>query len=81
MVHGPGTLAVSQTVSQNREFDLLDDSAKILIRSKVRTKVVPQGGVELRPRAPFLLIKTLLNNSLWILLSLSAPFSPPLYFQ
>ena len=52
MVHGPGSLAVSQTVSQNRAFDLFTDSAKILIRLKVRTQVVPQKGIELRPRAP-----------------------------
>ena len=53
MVHGPWPLAVSQTVSQNRAFDLFTDSAKILIRLKVRTEVVPQQGIELRPRAPF----------------------------
>ena len=52
-MHGPWTLAVSQTVSQNRAFDLFTDSAKILIRLKVRTEVVPQQGIELRPRAPF----------------------------
>ena len=81
MVHGPWSLAVSQTVSQNRAFDLFTDSAKVLIRLKVRTQVVPQEGIELRPRAPLILIKTLLNNNLWILLFFSPPFSPPLYFQ
>ena len=44
---------MSQTVSQNRAFDLFTDSAKVLIRLKVRTQVVPQYGIELRPRAPF----------------------------
>ena len=55
MVHGPWPLAVSQTVSQNRAFDLFTDSANILIRLKVRTQVVPQHGIELRPRAPLVL--------------------------
>jgi hypothetical protein len=45
-------LTVSQTVSQNRAFDLFADSAKILIRLKVRTGMVPEQGIELRPRAP-----------------------------
>ena len=53
MVHGPWLLAVNQTVSPNRAFDLFTDFAKILIRLKVRTEVVPQQGIELRPRAPF----------------------------
>ena len=39
--HSPWSLAVSQTVSQNRAFDLFTDSAKILIRLKVRTEMVP----------------------------------------
>ena len=42
MVLGPWSLAVIQTVSQNRAFDLFTDSARILIRLKVRTEVVPQ---------------------------------------
>jgi hypothetical protein len=46
-------LTVSQTVSQNRAFDLFADSAKILIRLKVRAGMVPEQGIELRPRAPF----------------------------
>ena len=45
-------LTVSQTVSQNRAFDLFADSAKMLIRLKVRTGMVPEQGIELRPRAP-----------------------------
>ena len=47
-------LTVSQTVSQNRAFDLFADSAKMLIRLKVRTGMVPEQGIELRPRAPLL---------------------------
>ena len=43
-VRGPRSLAVSQ----NRAFDLFTDSAKILIRLKVRTEVVPVKGIELR---------------------------------
>ena len=54
MVHGPWPLAVSQTVSQNKVFDLFTYSAKILIRLKVRTEVVPQQGIELRPWALFI---------------------------
>ena len=45
-------LTVSQTVSQNRAFDLFADSAKILIRLKVRTGMVPEQGIELRHKAP-----------------------------
>ena len=52
VVQGSCSLAVSQTVSQNRALDLFNDSAKVLIRLKVRTQVVPQEGIELRPRAP-----------------------------
>ena len=52
-VCGPWSSVVGQTVSQKRAFDLFTDSAKILIRLKVRTEVVPQQGIELRPRAPF----------------------------
>ena len=44
-------LTVSQTVSQNRAFDLFADSAKILIRLKVRTGMVPEQGIELCSRA------------------------------
>ena len=55
MVHGPWPLPVGQ----NRAFDLFTDSAKILIRLKIRTEVVPQQGIELRPRAPFNLRKTI----------------------
>ena len=49
MVHDPWSLAASQTVSQNRAFDLFADSAKLLIILKVRTQVVPQQGIELAP--------------------------------
>ena len=42
-------------VSQSRYFDLFTDFAKVLIRLKVRTQVVPQKGIELRPRAPLIL--------------------------
>jgi hypothetical protein len=45
-------LTVSQTVSQNREFDLSADSAKVLIKLKVRIQVVPVKGIELRHKAP-----------------------------
>ena len=46
-------LTVSQTVSQNRAFDLFADSAKILIRLKVRTGMVPEQGIEPLSSAPF----------------------------
>ena len=46
-------LTVSQTVSQNRAFDLFTDSAKILIRLKVRTGMVPEQGIEPLSSAPF----------------------------
>ena len=39
---GPRSVAVSQTDSQNRAFDLFTDSDKILIRLKVRIEVVPR---------------------------------------
>ena len=42
LVLGPWFLAVSQTDSQNRAFDLFTDSDKILIRLKVRIEVVPR---------------------------------------
>ena len=45
-------LTVSQTVSQNRAFDLFADSAKILIRLKVRTGMVPEQGIEPLSSAP-----------------------------
>ena len=45
-------LTVSQTVSQNRAFDLSADSAKILIRLKVRTGLVPEQGIEPLSSAP-----------------------------
>ena len=46
-------LTVSQTVSQNRAFDLFADSAKMLIRLKVRTGMVPEQGIEPLSSAPF----------------------------
>ena len=50
MVCDPWTVAVSQTISQNKASDLFTDSAKISIRLEVRTEVVPGSGIELHPR-------------------------------
>ena len=41
MIHGPWPLPASQTVSQNKAFDLVFYFAKLLIRLKVRTEMVP----------------------------------------
>ena len=46
------TLAVSQTVSQNKAFDLVCFFAKLLIRLKVRTEMVPVQGIEPPHPAP-----------------------------